>query len=300
MHAAAQNQEPIRYGDFEHWVTRNIKESRLIGGEQKQVYAVGPDKVIDGATPYVPDASTPWATSNVMAKVMGIVKTSNAVYPDKRPEGGRCARLTTKLEHCKAIGLVNIDVMVAGTMFLGRMFEPVTSTSDPYSKMEMGIPFTKRPKALKFDYKVDMPATNTRVYSSGFGSKKTLEGHDNAEAFIILQRRWEDAEGNLYAKRVATAREVFGKSTPEWVNGHNLKLVYGDASASTTLPLIKDSKSYYARNSKGKMVPVHEVGWDSPDATPTHMLVQFSAGSGEPFMGTPGLTMWVDNVGLTY
>ena len=300
LQAAAQNTEPIRFGDFEHWVTRNIKESRLIGGEQKQVFAIGPDKVLNGATAYVPDASTPWATSNVMAKVMGIVKTSNAVYPDKRPEGGRCARLTTKLEHCKAIGLVNIDVMVAGTMFLGRMFEPVTSTSDPYSKMEMGIPFTKRPKTLKFDYKVDMPATNTRTYSSGFGSKKTLSGHDNAEAFIILQRRWEDAEGNLYAKRVATAREVFDKSTQGWVNGHNLKLVYGDASASTSLPLIKAEKSYYARNSKGKMVPVHEVGWDSPDATPTHILVQFSAGSGEPFMGTIGLTMWVDNVGLTY
>ncbi len=300
LHATGQNVEPIRFGDFEHWVTRNIKESRLIGGEQKQVYAIGPDKVINGASPYVPDASTPWATSNVMAKVVGIVKTSNAVYPDKRPEGGRCARLTTKLEHCKAIGLVNIDVMVAGTMFLGRMFEPVTSTNDPYSKMEMGIPFTKRPKTLKFDYKVDMPASNTRTYSSGLGAKKTIAGHDNAEAFVILQRRWEDADGNLYAKRVATAREVFGKSTQGWVNDHNLKLVYGDASKSTTLPLIKDSKSYYARNSKGKMVPVHEVGWDSPDATPTHMLVQFSAGSGEPFMGTLGLTMWVDNVGLTY
>ncbi len=300
LQANAQNVENLRYGDFEHWVTRNIKESHLIGGEKKQVYAIGPDKVIDGAVAYVPDASTPWATSNVMAKVMGIVKTSNAVYPDTRPEGGRCARLTTKMEHCKAIGLVNIDVMVAGTMFLGRMFEPVTSTKDPYSKMEMGIPFTKRPKALKFDYKVEMPATDTRTYSSGFGSKKTIPGHDNAEAFIVLQRRWEDADGNLYAKRVATAREVFGKSTPGWVNGHTLKLTYGDASSTTALPLFKDSKSYYARNSKGKMVPVHEVGWDSPDATPTHMLVQFSAGSGEPYMGTPGLTLWVDNVGVTY
>lgn len=298
--APGQSTEKLPYGDFEQWVTRNIKESRLIGGDEKQVFAIGPNKTINGATPYVPDASTPWATSNVMAKVMGIVKTSNAVYPDNRDGGGRCARLTTRLEHCKAIGLVNIDVLVAGTMFLGRMFEPITSTSDPYAKMEMGIPFTKRPKTLKFDYKVEMPNTDSRTYSSGFGSKKTLPGHDNAEAFIILQRRWEDADGNIYAKRVATAREVFGKSTPGWVNGHELKLTYGDASAKTSLPLIKESKSYYARNSKGKMVPVREVGWDSADAKPTHMLVQFSAGSGEPFMGTIGLTMWVDNVSLTY
>lgn len=300
LSGAAQTVEPVRYGDFEHWVTRNIKESRVIGGEHKQVFAVGPDRTIDGSQAYVPAGGTPWASSNVMAKVVGIVKTSNAVYPDTRPGGGKCAKLTTKLEHCKAIGLINIDVLVAGTLFLGRMFEPITSTNDPYSKMEMGIPFTKRPKTLRFDYKVDMPAGNTRTYSSGFGAKKTLQGSDKAEAFILLQRRWEDADGNLYAKRVATAREVFGKSTSGWVNGHNLKLKYGDASASGGVPLIPESKSYYARNSKGKMVPVHEVGWDSADATPTHMIVQFSAGSGEPYMGTIGLTMWVDNVALTY
>lgn len=48
------------------------------------------------------------------------------------------------------------------------------------------------------------------------------------------------------------------------------------------------------------MVPVRETGWDAPDATPTHMLIMFSAGSGEPYMGTIGLTLWVDNVALTY
>ena len=209
-----------------------------------------------------------------MAKVCGITKTSNAVYPDSRPTGGKCARLTTKLEHCKAIGIINIDVLVAGTLFLGRMFEPITSTSEPYAKMEMGIPFTKRPKALRFDYRVEVPEGNTRTYSSGFGSKKTLSGSDKAEAFILLQRRWEDADG------------------------HALKLTYGNAQS--VMNLLPEDKSYYARNSKGKMVPVHEVGWDNPDATPTHIIVMFSAGSGEPYMGTLGLTLWVDNVGLSY
>ena len=215
--AEAQKSEPIRYGDFEQWVTRNIKESRLIGGEHKQVYAVGPERTVDGDDAYVPQDNTPWASSNVMAKVMGITKTSNAVYPDTHGSG-RCAKLTTKMEHCKAIGLINIDVLVAGTLFTGRMFEPITSTSDPYAKMEMGIPFTKRPKALKFDYKVEVPAGGTRTYSSGFGAKKTLQGSDKAEAFILLQRRWEDSDGKLYAKRVATARETYGKSTGGWKN----------------------------------------------------------------------------------
>ena len=48
------------------------------------------------------------------------------------------------------------------------------------------------------------------------------------------------------------------------------------------------------------MVPVKEVGWDSPDATPTHLLVMASAGSGTAYIGTIGLTLWVDNMGLVY
>lgn len=295
---AAETVEPVRFGDFEHWVTRNIKESRVLGGHTKQVYAVGPDQTINGAHPYVPQGSTPWGSSNVMAKVVGITKTSNAVFPDDRPGGGRCAKLTTLLEHCKAIGLINIDVLVAGTLFTGKMLEPITSTSEPYAKMEMGVPFTKRPKAMRFDYKVEMPATNTRTYSSGFGSKKTLQGSDKAEAYIVLQRRWEDADGNIFAKRVGTGRETYSKTTG-WTNAHDMPIHYGSAGSSY-MPLIPEKKSYYARNSHGKMVPVKEVGWDSADAAPTHMLIMFSAGSGEPFLGTIGLTLWVDNVALTY
>lgn len=297
----AQNIVPVAFGDFEQWVTRNIKESAVLGGAHKQVFAVGPEKTVDEAKAYEPEGGTPWASSNIYARVVGITKTSNAVFPDQRETGGRCAKLTTRMEHCKAMGLINIDVVVAGTLFTGRMFEPITGTSEPYSKMEMGIPFAKRPKTMRFDYKVEVPADNFRTYSSGFGSRKTLAGADKAEAYVILQRRWEDADGNLYAKRVGTGRETYGKSTAGWVNGHDVNIVYGDAShVPGTMPLIPEAKSYYARNSKGKMVPVKEVGWDAPDATPTHMVIMFSAGSGEPYMGTLGLTLWVDNVALTY
>ncbi len=40
------------------------------------------------------------------------------------------------------------------------------------------------------------------------GGQKHFEGNDKAEVFIILQRRWEDAEGNIHAKRVGTGREL--------------------------------------------------------------------------------------------
>lgn len=296
--------EKVRYGDFEQWVTRHIKESKIIGGKERTVYAIGPEETIEGAIAYVPKGGTPWASSNVLAKVAGIVKTSNAIYPDTRPGGGRCARLTTQIETCTAIGIINIKVLVAGSMFLGRMLEPIKSTSEPYSKMEMGVPFTKRPAALCYDYSLTVPEGNKRIYSSGFGSQKTLQGHDYAETLIILQRRWEDADGNIYAKRVGTGRELLGTSTNGWVNRHHLPIHYGDITHESFykpfMGLISEEKSYYARNSKGKMVPVKEVGWDSPSAKPTHMIIMFSAGSGEPYVGTPGLTIWIDNVELAY
>lgn len=302
--ASAQRFEPIKYGDFENWVTRNIPESRIIGGKTKTLYEIAPNATINGDKVYSNQGGSPWATSNIMAKVMGITKGSNAVFPDRRETGGRCCKMTTLMEQCKALGIINVDVVVAGSIFLGRFFEPVKSTSEPYSKMEMGIPYTGRPKALRFDYKVEVPKGGGRVYSSGFGKKKTLPGTDNAEVYIILQRRWEDEDGNLYAKRVGTGREHFGRSTQGWVNGHKLPVLYGDITSrpdyKSWMGLIPEDKSYYARNSKGKMVPVKEVGWDSPDATPTHLMVMASAGSGTAYIGTLGLTLWIDNVGLVY
>lgn len=302
--AVAQNIEKIKFGDFENWQTRIIPESRIIGGHKKTLYEIAPTKTVEGNIPYTNQGGSPWATSNILANVMGIVKGSNAVFPDDREDGGKAAKLSCIMEHCKAIGIINIDVCVAGSIFLGEFMEPVKSTSEPYSKMEMGIPFTKRPQSLVFDYKLEMPDNDTRTYSSGFGKKKTYAGHDNAEVFIILQRRWEDADGNLFAKRVGTGRELFGKNTNGWVNGHELKVNYGDITSQPYykpfMGLISKEKSYYARNSKGKMVPVTEVGWDSPDATPTHMLVMASAGSGTAYIGTVGLNFWVDNFALKY
>lgn len=301
--SSAQSVEMLPYGDFNSWVTRNIQESRIIGHNTKQVYAIGPTVTINGDKPYTNSGGSPWASSNVLAKVAGITKTSNAVYPDERSAGNKCAKLTTTMEHVQALGIIDIDVLVSGTIFLGKMMEPLKSTSEPYSKMEMGIPFTKRPKALRYDYKLNIPAGDM-VRSTGFSKKTTVPGRDKAEAVILLQRRWEDADGNIYAKRVGTGRELLGRNTSEWINDHRLKVVYGDASTqpgyNAKMALLNKDNSYYARNSRGKMVPVQEVGWDDASATPTHMIVMFSAGSGEPYTGSIGATFWVDNVGLVY
>lgn len=299
----AETFELLKYGNFDNWLTRNIKESSLLGGNTKKVYEICPSGTDNTGNAYSNRGGSPWATSNVLASPAGITKTSNAVYPETRGSG-KCAKLVCEYEHCKAIGFINIDVIVGGSIFLGKMLEPVKSTKNPYSKMEMGVAFTKRPKALRFDYKVSIPSTNQRIYSSGFGKKKTIAGSDFAEALIFLQRRWEDADGNLYAKRVGTAREQYKKSTSGWVNAHDLKIIYGNATTQpgyfSAMNLISAEKSYYGRNSKGKLVPVKEVGWDDADATPTHVIVMFSAAGGEPYIGTLDLTLWVDNVGFVY
>lgn len=287
----------IKFGDFNSWVTRTISESAVLGGADKTVYEIGPTATIKGNKPYR-NGTSPWGTSNVYAKVSGISKASNAVYPAVRNGSNKCAKLCTQMEHVKVLGIINMDVMVAGSIFLGEMIEPVSSTKNPYSKMDMGMPYTKRPKSLVFDYKVDMPNTNTRTKATGFSSVKTLPGRDEAAVYVFLQRRWEDEHGNLHAKRVATGGKTFTKSTG-WVNGYHLPLVYGDCSSKPGmkwLGLRTKGNAYYARNSKGKLKPVIEEGWDDANAIPTHVVVMMSSGNGEPYVGTEGLTFYVDNV----
>lgn len=295
--APALTLEKIKYGDFSNWVTRHISESKAIGGAKKTIYAVGPTQTINGNVAYTPKDGSPWGSSNVYAKVSGITKASNTVEPAV-VNGNKMAKLSTKMEHVKVLGIINMDVMVTGTLFLGKIREPISTTKSPYSKMEMGIPYTKRPKALVFDYKVDMPNVNTRVKSTGFGSKKTLQGRDQAEVYVLLQKRWEDEKGNIHALRVGTGRERYNKSIP-LTKGHQLAINYGDITHKPFykpyMGLLNGNKAYYAYNSKGKLVPVQEEGWAPADATPTHVLVMASTTCGEAFVGTEGITMYVDN-----
>ena len=80
---------------MDQWVTRKIHESGIIGGNTKNVYAVGPTQTIAGSKAYTNLGGSPWATSNVMAKVAGVVKTNTSVFPERRGDGW-CARLETR------------------------------------------------------------------------------------------------------------------------------------------------------------------------------------------------------------
>ena len=157
---------------------------------------------------------------------MGIAKGATSTVPERRGDG-YCAKMETLLVDVKVLGMINLEVCVVGTIFLGEVYEPVRSAKDPYSNLDMGIPFNKKPKYLKFDIKAKVDPERTLLRATSMNTK-TIEGHDEPEIYVFLQQRKEDANGNIYAKRIATAHKRFDKSIPEWINGYQLELKYGD------------------------------------------------------------------------
>ena len=298
---AQEREELLPFGDMNQWIKREIKESSIIGGAQKEIYAVGPTQTIKGEIPYQPTGGSPWATSNVMAKVVGIVKTNSSVFPERR-DGGYCARLDTHMEGVKVFGVVDITVLAAGSLFLGEVHEPIKSTKNPNGLLLMGVPFTKHPKALRFDYKVRIADREKRIRATGFGRETDVDGKDHAAVVCLLQKRWEDKEGNVYASRVGTFAIQYDKSC-DWQNAATYTILYGDITHNPAYraDLMKlNAYEYNTVNSRGKSVPIKEVSWAAPDEAPTHIILQFASSHGGAYIGTPGNSLWVDNVKLVY
>lgn len=292
--------EPIAYGDMDQWVVREIHESGVIGGQTKLLYELGPTDTIIANEPYRNQGGSPWGNSNVLAKVAGIVKTNNSVYAESRGSG-QCARLETHYESVKVLGLVNIEVIAAGSIFLGDVREPITGTKNAEANIQSGISFTKRPEALRFDYKIKASSEKNRVRSTGFSRKSTVAGQDSMAVILFLQKRWEDKQGNVYAKRVGTMVQRFAQST-DWVNEATFPIHYGDIrSRADYQPYMRiQVEIRYTVNSKGESVPIQEIGWAEAEEQPTHLILQFVSSHGGAYVGTPGNTFWIDNVALIY
>lgn len=273
-------------GTFEHWTSQTIKESRIIGGATVNLMNIG----------------APWASSNVWAKVSGVTKTNVSMYRDSHPGHGYCVKLYTHIVEAKVLGLINIKVLAAGSIYLGQTIQPITDTKNPMAKLNAGLPFKQRPKAIIFDYKTHIVPGN-RIRQNGITKGSAVSGQDMADCILYLQKRWEDAKGNIYAKRVGTMVARFSKST-DWHNNARFTIHYGDIRRqsfySSAWALTSGSNTKYARNSKGHMVPVREVGWAAANETPTHICLQFDSSHGGAYVGTVGNTLWIDNVRLAY
>lgn len=276
----------IPKGNFESWSAQTIKESGIIGGNTVTLMHIG----------------GPWGSSNVWAKVSGVTKTNISVYRDNHPSHGHCAKLYTHIVEAKVLGIINIKVLAAGSIFLGNTIQPITDTKNPMAKLNAGIRFTKRPKAIVFDYKTHIVKGN-RIRQNGITKGSAVAGQDMADCILYLQKRWEDAKGNIYAKRVGTMVHRFSSST-NWRNNQSFTIHYGDIRKqgfyNSAWALTSGAVTKYARNSKGRMVPVKEVGWAAANETPTHLVLQFDSSHGGAYVGTVGNTLWVDNVRLAY
>lgn len=302
MLLAQERIEMLPFGNFETWTVRYIRESKALGGKVKTLYAVAPTDTIHSNAPFVYGKNgNIWSVSNAYAKVAGIEKASGTTYPEKRGNG-YCCRMDCRVDGVSVFGVIDLKVFVSGTLFTGRTIEPVTAAGarDPYSVIDMGVPFTKHPIALMLDYKALVEESNEVTYAKATAHPKKQSGHDEAEFYIYLQQRWEDADGHVYARRVGTAYERISKTVPQWVNNHRVPIRWGDI---TQQPDFKEYEGlnkhqFKTMNSKGKMVPIEEVGYGLNE--PTHMIMMLTSGKYEAFVGHEGNTLWVDNVRLVY
>lgn len=296
-----QKVEPIAYGNMDKWVVRKITESALIGGNTKLLYELGPTDTIIGNKAYKNRGGSPWANSNVMAKV-GVTKTNTSVFPEKR-NNGYCARLETRIETCVVLGLVDIKVLAAGSLYLGTVHEPIKSTKNPQSKLGSGTKFTKKPSAVSFDYKIKLSGDKNRIRCTGFSSESVIQGMDYPEVNLFLQKRWEDKDGNLFARRIGTMVVRYDKNT-DWINNAVYPVLYGNITSHPSfkpyMNLVSGENIRYSLNSKGVSVPVHEVEWGNETDEVTHIILQFTSSHGGAYIGSPGNTFWIDNVKLIY
>ncbi|MBO7629084.1 MAG: PCMD domain-containing protein [Bacteroidales bacterium] len=299
---AQEKVEYLPYGRMDSWTVRYIKESVLLGGKTRILYVVAKTDTIRQNKPYpYRTDSSPWGTSNAYAKVCGVEKAAVSATPERRGNG-YCCRLETSLQTVTAVG-IDLKALATGSLFTGSLIDPVTleGIKQPMKAIDMGVPFTKRPVALMLDYKAVIQQGKPMVHATGSTKVTTVQGQDAGEIVLFLQHRWEDANGNIFAYRVGTATERISKSIPNWQNNHRLSVRYGDITKSPDYKSWEclTKNRFMARNSKGKMVPVQEIGFKA-DAAPTHMILQISAGCQEPFTGCPGNIVWCDNIRLVY
>lgn len=290
----------IKYSSLDNWYSRKLKESSILSGNTIDLFEVG--KVSMDADSFdlnLKDNTSPWGTTNIYAKMVFDIGTTR-VIPEKR-NNGYCARLESKIRKDNIVGL-KLEVLLAGTLFLGELAEPVHGIKDPEKNVSQGIPFTQKPAAVKFDYKYHLGKNRVEATYD----IKQVEGEDKAEFCVILQKRWEDKDGNVFATRIGGTRQFFSGTHEEWINAAKFPIYYGDVTNfpeydEKIMGLIPGVGVVYVKNSKGKMVPLVETGWGSADDTPTHMIMYFTSSyEGIKYVGSTESVFWVDNIELVY
>ncbi len=301
---SAEKIVPIKYGNMDNWVIRNIKESGIIGGNKKVVYAIGPSMTINGNTPYTNKGGSPSGTSNVLAHVSGIYKTNNSVYRDKH-ENGHCAKLVTHIEKVKVWESSISRCLQQARSSWATCAKPITGTKTTSLRPSTGAFLS--PMVPRQCVSTIRPCCPTQPPAS-------------SRTASAVHRKWQDATmlspfsicRSVTRMPMATSRPERGaplvvkysKSTNGWVNDATYTIHYGDIRhmAGYDASLMGLRSTDYARNSKGKSVIIKETGWASANETPDPHSDHLRSlpVSGGAYIGTPGNTLWIDNVALVY
>jgi hypothetical protein len=293
-------QGQLNYSLLDYWYARKVKESILLSGNTIELFGVGKvDPNSDFFDTSLNDPKSPWGTTNIYSKMV-LDLGNTRVYPEKRADSF-CCRMETAIRKDNIAGL-NVEVLIAGTLFVGEMIEPVRGLKDPLKNVNQGIPFNKKPKAIKFDYKYTVGKQRVKaVYSID-----PAEGEDKSEFCLILQKRWEDKDGNVFATRIGGARQFFTGTVNQWINRAIFPVSYGDVTRlpeynAKTMGLIPGAGEVFVKNSKNEMVPLVETGWGKQDDVPTHLILYFTSSyQGVLYLGSTESVFWVDNIELVY
>ncbi len=291
--------ELVAYGDMDQWTVRHIQESKILGGQTKVLYTPGQPDTIRQNQPYTPSSDNPWGCSATYAKFMGIEAAMHgSVIPEQRGYGYSC-KLQNTLTHVK-VG--DIYAIVSGTIYMGQALEPLglIAKNKPFTAIDFGVPFTSHPSALMIDYKATISQADSMITTIK-NKPEVIAGHDCAVIYLYLQYRWEDPQtGNIYARRVGTAYEQICTTIPEWINNHEIPIRWGNITQQDDYQSFEglNQVDMMAKNSKGKMVKIEEVGWSIDE--PTHIIMYISASNAGAFQACLGNTLWVDNIRLVY
>ena len=291
--------EPIPYGDMDQWQVRYIRESKLLGGKTKTLYALAATDTIRENKAYVSEEGNPWGCSATYAKFMGIeTAMEGSVEPECRGYG-YCCRMRNVLEH---VSLCDLYAMVSGTIYIGTALEPlgIQAKSKPFTAIDFGVPFTKHPVALMLDYQATISDADSLITTER-NKPEMIAGHDCGVIYSYMQhRRGGKGTGAIYARRVGTAYERICKTIPEWINNHEIPIRWGNITEFADYHDYEglNRVDMMSRNSQGKMVRVEEVAWSIDE--PTHIVMYISSSNAGVFRACEGNTLWVDNLRLVY
>lgn len=264
--------------NFEEWIEEGIASS-IIGGLKIPYYAP-----VGG-----------WSSSNKGAGLlvlMGKVKQVVVTKTDDAHSGSGAAKIETILSNnVNGTGSALYPVVTTGSLFLGEF---ITNTSNTLLSTKFGIPYTKRPIAIKGYYKYTPGSDFYRcdIINTTYNKVTLEEGTtDNCSINAILYEYENDLPENPTTpqKEEYYAQFITGVDTYSFKENKKLvavaKLTDGTAKAEYTAFQIefkdKDGKTAYAYD---------------PTKKYRMSIICSSSAEGDTFSGAPGSVLFVDDI----